>query len=292
MMRKHIKHPNTLLLRFILLRDLCSVLLSQLLQKKVKGFFPKEKVLIEEYELVHQALFTDPDDQSGWFYHLWLLDQTVKPETPLLLSSWPAHGSDIIVSADCCLDSPELSPFTTFCSDGETFPLILYFSEAVEGVNSSTVTVKSVFNANEDLVWEPFATSNACAAQAWVTHLSVPDAKLQPSSAYPIEVSLGNSQGIISLSGSPYSHPSRFAFTVSVQPLNSENALRQGVEMILWRDVNFLVCDACVQELSPIVYFDRLSIINDHEPATSKWYAKTLVNEIALFRELLSEIDW
>ncbi|XP_034675812.1 geranylgeranyl transferase type-2 subunit alpha 1 [Vitis riparia] len=268
-----------------------SVLLSHLLQNKVKGFFPKEKVLVEEYEFVHQALFTDPDDQSGWFYHLWLLDQTVKPETPLLVSTWPVHGSDIIVSAEGCLDGRALSPFTSFHSDAGTFPLILYFNEAVEGVNSSTVTVKSVFTENKDLVWKPLATSKSCAAQAWVTHLNVPDVKLHPSTAYPIEVNLGDSQGIVSLSGSHCSHPSRFAFTVCVQPLSSKHAERQSVEMILWRDVNFHFYDAHVQESSPIAYFDRLSIKKDREPAASKWHAKTLVNEIALVRQLLSEID-
>ena len=27
----------------------------------------------EEFELVTQALWTDPGDQSGWLYHRWLI---------------------------------------------------------------------------------------------------------------------------------------------------------------------------------------------------------------------------
>ncbi|GJV61773.1 hypothetical protein Tco_1467873 [Tanacetum coccineum] len=54
-----------------------------------------EMILKEEYEFVRSAVFTNPDDQSGRFYHFWLLDQTVKVDMPTLVSSWPPHGSDI-----------------------------------------------------------------------------------------------------------------------------------------------------------------------------------------------------
>uniref|UniRef100_A0A7S0QXR3 Geranylgeranyl transferase type-2 subunit alpha n=1 Tax=Pyramimonas obovata TaxID=1411642 RepID=A0A7S0QXR3_9CHLO len=36
-------------------------------------------VLDEEFELVQQALFTEPADQSAWLYHRWLLAQVMKP---------------------------------------------------------------------------------------------------------------------------------------------------------------------------------------------------------------------
>ncbi|KAI7994035.1 Geranylgeranyl transferase type-2 subunit alpha 1 [Camellia lanceoleosa] len=112
----------------------CSVILSHLLEKRAHGSFSKEKVLTEEYELVHQALFTDLDDQSGWFYHLWLLEQTVKVENPLLVFTWPPSGSNLNVSADGFLYTCASSPVTDFHLNSGIIPLFLYFNEAVEGV--------------------------------------------------------------------------------------------------------------------------------------------------------------
>ncbi|GMY06954.1 geranylgeranyl transferase type-2 subunit alpha 1 [Fagus crenata] len=267
-----------------------SVLLSNLLKRKVQGFSPKEEVLNEEYELVHQALFTDPDDQSGWFYHLWLLDQTVKADAPLLVSSWPAHDSNLILSGDRCLDDDALSPFNIFHSELGTIPLIIYFNQAVEGVNSSTISVESVLNTKGELTWKPLSTNNSQTAQVWVTYLDYPDIKLHSSEFYPVEVSVGHSQGIISSSGFHYSHPSRFAFKVFVQPLDKD-AARHGVEMVSWREENFLLYESHSQESNPNFSLDQLNIKDDQEESSSKWRAETIANEIALFRELLSEIN-
>lgn len=44
----------------------------------------KEDVLLEEYSLVQNATFTDPGDQSGWFYHRWLTGRE-KPALDFLL---------------------------------------------------------------------------------------------------------------------------------------------------------------------------------------------------------------
>ncbi|KAH9515496.1 hypothetical protein Btru_011176 [Bulinus truncatus] len=40
-----------------------------------------EEALLKEYELVQNGFFTDPDDQSNWFYHRWLMGRGEKTQT-------------------------------------------------------------------------------------------------------------------------------------------------------------------------------------------------------------------
>ncbi|KAI7995865.1 Geranylgeranyl transferase type-2 subunit alpha 1 [Camellia lanceoleosa] len=206
--------------------------------QKAQGSFSKEKVLTAEYDLVHQALFTNPDDQSGWFYHLWLIEQTVKVENPLLVL--PANGF---------LDTCASSPITGFHLNSGIIPVILYFNEAVEGVGSSTITVQSIHNKNKDLIWSPLSTNNSGSSQAWVTHLT-------------------------------------FHKRISILYKLTH------AEMISWGDENFHTGETHLQEPTQIKNFDQLRNSEVNESTASKWSAETIVNEIAFFRELLSEINW
>ncbi|XP_016732155.1 geranylgeranyl transferase type-2 subunit alpha 1 isoform X2 [Gossypium hirsutum] len=263
-----------------------SVLLSALFEKKAGGFLLKEKVLPEEYEFIHQAIFTDPDDQSGWFYHLWLLDQTVTTDSPLLASSWPGHGSDVLLVGDRCYNGSAFSPFSALHSDSGSFPIVLYFNQPVGGVNSSTVTVECGFNKNEDLFWKPLSASNSQTAQVWVAHLKVPSSDLHST----VEVSVGHSKGIISTRGFVYSHPSMFSFKVHVQPMERDSSQVSVAENISLREENFKVYGTQSEE-SIIDSFDQLIIKNGHETTASNWRFEALAKEIECFRELLSLVD-
>ena len=262
-----------------------------MLKKGAQGFFPKERVLNDEYGIVQQAIFTDPDDQSGWFHYLWLLDQTVKMDAPLLVSSWPAHGSNIILSRYRHSDDCSASPFDSFHSDSGTFPLVLYFNQAVKGVNSSTVTMESSF-CKEDLEWKPLLQISSQFSEVWVTHIRFPEANSQSEEACPLEVNVRLSQGIVSSNGSDYGHATRFAFKVLPFPVGSEPSKKQGKDQILWRDDDFSLYQTSSEEPHISLSTDNLIVHHVDEPTTSNWRVETIANEIAIFRELLSETSW
>jgi len=263
-----------------------SVLLSNLLKRKAEGYFPKEKILEEEFEHVHNAIFTDPDDQSGWFYHLWLIDQTVKTDAPLLVSSWPSHGSNITVIGDNSLQGCGLSLLDGTLSDTATLPIILNFNQAVEGINSSTVSIKSEL-LKEELVWKPLLTSKSNTAKVWVVYLNLGNMELQSSKTYSVDISIGHSKGIVSSNEYHYGDPSQISFKVFVQTPSIEQSEGQGGKRTTWKDTNFHKIDH-FQESDPILS----AVQNHHIPTTSNWPTEEIGEEITKFRDLLSEYDW
>ncbi|KAK4276904.1 hypothetical protein QN277_015000 [Acacia crassicarpa] len=266
-----------------------SVLLSNLMKREVEGYFPKEKVLEEEYNLVQDALFTDPDDQSGWFYHLWLIDQTVKSDAPMLVSSWPFPGSHIVIQGNKCLPACGSSILDPSLLDTGIVPVILCFNQAVEGINSSTVAVKSELGIVEDLIWKPLSINSLNTAQVWVIYINIRNMKFQLSKSYLIEISIGYSEGIVSSSGYHYGHPSQISFNLRVETAFTEPADKESGKMISWEDDNFQKIEH-FQE-ADFILSDRIITGNDYIPAVSNWCADTIGNEINEFRVLLSESD-
>ncbi|KAL6505208.1 hypothetical protein OROGR_025025 [Orobanche gracilis] len=253
-----------------------NVLLSNILEKRGKGYDNKENVLGEEYDFVCNALFTDPDDQSGWFYYLWLLDQTLKRE-PVFLSSWPPHASHLYLSLDGCLKGRQSLSTLEYHSKSRTFPLVLYFSDAVEGVSSSTVTVE--YQAADSLIWKPLSANNLVYSQAWLTYLKFPD-EIHSLEAFPVEVTIGHTAGITSLSGMPCSQFCHLSFSVSVTSDDQKHFEVQTADRISREEGNFKALDTESQELNLAHSLSKLEI--------TKWSMEIISNEIARCRELLS----
>eukprot|EP00899_Mesostigma_viride_P008144 jgi/Mesvir1/17330/Mv07725-RA.1 len=63
-------------------------------------------VMRSEFELVQNAFFTEPEDQSGWMYHRWLLARAVTMAGPPLLGSFPSLGSTLHVAPSSTQDVP------------------------------------------------------------------------------------------------------------------------------------------------------------------------------------------
>ncbi|XP_074590385.1 geranylgeranyl transferase type-2 subunit alpha 1-like [Curcuma longa] len=263
-----------------------SSLLSHVLKKNAQGF-SKEDILTEEYDLVHNALFTDQTDQSGWFYYLWLLDQTVCINDPQLVSSWPVDGSDLVLST-----SSKIHDFQEFLSTKNgyriqlhrgTFPVILYFDRAVKNIKPSTVHVSSSFVKNEDLTWRPLSAEHSEEACCWVAFLKLPDEMSSNSSSYPVSVSLCRSDEIIASNDSHFKHPSEFTFTVT---LSSKEIIEESVEEnFVWDYV-----DLCKPQEGPCpMLFDMLRINKNHEVKDIVWNLQMLSNEMELFREFNEE---
>lgn len=253
----------------------CSILLSNLLIKQSKGFESKQKIFSEEFELVTQALFTDPSDQSGWFYHLWLLAQTSSPENPQLIASWPSNGSNLSLSS--------LSSICCYSLKEGILPIVLYFNEPVKGLSSSGVSLNSDLVVSKNIQWRPLSVTDSGHSNCWVTYLEVSNLECNSLQQFSVEVSITNSDEIVSRSGSNYNCPVHFSFTFE---LSNNDSTAKDIdpihELISWD-----FSEPLLSHVNPsCICFEQLKITNSLVHKESKWHLERLSDEIDLFREL------
>ncbi|XP_006657246.1 geranylgeranyl transferase type-2 subunit alpha 1 [Oryza brachyantha] len=252
-----------------------SILLSNLLIKRSKGFESKQKIFSEEFELVTQALFTDPSDQSGWFYHLWLLAQTSSPENPQLIASWPSNGAKLSLSSSssiCCYSLKE-----------GILPIVLYFNEPVKGLSSSSVNLNSDLVVGKNIQWKPLSVTDSGHSNCWVTYLEVSNLEYSSLQQFSVEVSITNLDEIVSRTGSNFCCPMHFSFTVELSSIDSTDQDTDPIhDLISW---DFL--DPLPSHVNPsCTRFELLKITDASVHEESNWHLERLSDEIDLFREL------
>ncbi|KAG2613678.1 geranylgeranyl transferase type-2 subunit alpha 1-like [Panicum virgatum] len=258
-----------------------SILLSNLLIQQSKGFESKQKIFTEEFELVTQALFTDPSDQSGWFYHLWLLAQTSTPDNPQLIASWPFNGAKL--SSSLVKEKVEKSTLSSIWCHSlkeRTVPIVLYFNEPVKGLNQSSVKLKSDLEFGKDIRWRALSVTDSGYSNCWATYLQIAN-ECSSSQQYSVDVSIPCSDDIVSRSGSTYNCPVHLTFAIE---LISDEA--QDIDLfdkpVAWnRSDSFQPHEN--RESMP---FDLLKITSALVEEDSNWHFERLSEEIDLFREL------
>jgi len=258
-----------------------SILLSNLLIQQSKGFESKQKIFSEEFELVTQALFTDPSDQSGWFYHLWLLAQTSTPDNPQLIASWPFNGAKL--SSSLVKEKVEKSTLSSIWCHSlkeRIVPIVLYFNEPVKGLNQSSVKLKSDLDFGKDIRWRALSVTDSGYSNCWATYLQIAN-ECSSSQQYSVDVSIPCSDDIVSRSGSTYNCPVHLTFAIE---LISDEA--QDIDLfdkpVSWnRSESFQP-----HENHESMPFDLLKITSALVEEDSNWHFERLSEEIDLFREL------
>ncbi|KAF9623514.1 hypothetical protein IFM89_003280 [Coptis chinensis] len=82
-------------------------------------------------------------------------------------------------------------------------------------------------------------------SRAWITYMKFPDSEENFAKAYPVEVFLGHTKGIVSSSDSSYSFPSRFAFKVTLRCKAPETATRDRTRYLCPSPLSHAVRDDC-----------------------------------------------
>ena len=121
----------------------------------------------QEFEKVQAAFYTEPDDQSAWLYHRWLMGRSQAP--PRLTALFWAHSSS----------------------------LVLIFSAPVAGLHPSSVLVSLDGEGDPlELLWEPAHKSRLAGGLSPVWTATLPDSAPSPGDNAGFVVSLPEDGGV------------------------------------------------------------------------------------------------
>ncbi|GAQ84030.1 RAB geranylgeranyl transferase alpha subunit [Klebsormidium nitens] len=165
-----------------------------------------------EFELVDNALFTDPNDTSAWIYQAWLLQNTVPNPGSVLTGMWPPSGVTV----------PLAKPPTP-SSSSPTLPAILSFSKPVSGVNRHTVpatirTPEASKKTGKD--WTPVGSQGE-ASKVWVQEL--PAGRIESAE---LHVHVGAGPGIRTAEGVQVVRSASSGFSVRMVDESDADAVR------------------------------------------------------------------
>nr|XP_024390415.1 geranylgeranyl transferase type-2 subunit alpha 1-like isoform X2 [Physcomitrium patens] len=262
-----------------------SALLSEISKNEAAENGRVQERLQEEYELVKNSFYTDPDDQSGWFYYSWLLGQTIAPVGTHVSGCWPPPKSLIVI--DLKNNSYKL-PFNKLkVGKLETLPVVICFSNSVTGVNDQTVSTTVDGNDSLELEWRPVERWQK-SGRKWTTNIK--NCLSSSSGQTSVKILVGAVPGITSLDGQACERSWQSSFQVLFEETSSfedyADKYDQLCESILQsRSRTFVDSPSSLQYLFPVANHSGSN--NEEADGTKIWQLGLLDREIQSCRELL-----
>ena len=272
---------------------MCSVLLSK---KSIEDVIEKNnwlQLLTEEYDLVKQAFFTEPEDQSGWFYLIWLLGQTLKPSGTFLTGFWPPNGSSVMLNLSPSSKPSHWqykSPLSKVVIDSCHLCIVLCFNKPVSGVDSTSISLTSspeVHGLGFDVSWTPMRGSKGC-SRVWFTNLEASRGSFVVGALYTIYLDVGSKASISTEDGVIFSL-CKLSFNIEVHTASDNDSNEDSVygPSVVWSDdkpkADLSGCEEVQEALADSFQPDH----NIDSQTPENWQLTTIQTQIDTCRELL-----